>query len=189
MNLIQLICPSCNLNFNTKTIFSQSQIKISLDKQYVCDYIQLFCFNCKQQICVFNYDTPILWKKNDQYSYSKFLKIKKNTSFSNKKFLYLYYPCRQKFLIDGICKQIDFNKFDAIITTQDFANNLVNVDKQLCVIPNYLFSHLHNNLLPNYFVQKIIIRQTQKFDKPILYSTYYTFFNCFQLMYKSKKWN
>lgn len=189
MIISQLICPSCKLNFNDRIYFIQDKKSIQLDKTYYYDYIELFCPNCKQQICIFCNEEPILWRKKDQYSYTNFLKKKKNTNFSNNKFLYLYYPCRQKFIIDGLCKHIDINSFDSIITTQDFYYNLKDVDSQLCIIPNYLFQHLNKTLLPNYFIQKIIIRQTQKFENPILYSTYYTFFNCFQLIYKQKNWN
>lgn len=189
MILSQLICPVCKIPFNDRMFVKQLKNTIQLDQIYHYNYLQLFCPHCKQQICVFDYNKPILWRKSDQYSYGQFLKISKNTKMLNKKFLYLYYPCTQQFIIDGLCKYIDFDKFDAIITTQDFENRLKNIDKQLCIIPNYLFSHLKNNLMPNYFIQRIIIRQSQKFDQPILCSSYFTFFNCFHIIYKQKNWN
>lgn len=189
MILSQLTCPSCNLVFKDTLFTKDSKNSIQLDKTYYYDFVQLFCPNCKQQICIFCYDKPILWNKKDQYAYSNFITTKNSLKFLNKKFLYLYYPIRNQKIVYEFLSYINFDKFDCVITTQQFSEKLVNFQKQLCVIPNYLFAHLQNTFLPNYFVQKIIIRQSQKFDKPILYSTYCTFFNCFQLLYKQKNWN
>lgn len=188
MIISQLSCPSCGINFSDNIFYRQEKKTIQLDKIYYYDYFQLLCTKCKQQICILDCDKTTLWKKKDQYTYYNFVKNKKNTKFLNKKFLYLYHPCNCDVVIDGLCKYIDFNKFDAIITTERFSKKIKNIDKQLCVIPQYLYQHLDGTLIPNFFVQKIIIRNSQKFEKPILYSTYNTFFNHFQLLYKQKNW-
>ena len=187
MMLSQLKCPQCNIYFKDSLFVKQRKKSIQLDKIYYYNFIQTFCSNCKQQVCIFLCQTPILWLKQQQYSYSKFVKNVRPSALKNKRFLYLYYPNTNQDIINFFSKKINFDKIDALITTQSFANK-INFNKQICIFPQYLFQPIKNSYLPNYFVQRIIIRHLQKFEDPYVYSTYYTFSNIFTLLAKQKEW-
>lgn len=190
INVEQLRCPNCNIIFGHNTEYNREQHSIILDKTYYYDVLNLLCYKCKKQICAYicNDEIPVLWKKQEEYYYNDFVKNKDVKITQNKNYLYFYFPIEDKTILDNILNSINLEKIDAIITKESF-KELFNWNKEICILPDAIYQPNKNTLFPNYFAQKIIERQSEKFDHSNIFSTYYTFIDKFSLIYQVKNWN
>lgn len=185
MNISQYKCPNCSACFNNFSLFTQQQIKINLDKQYVFYLTTSRCENCKKDVRLFTNQITISWIKDYQFIYDKYVINK--TKNKNKKYFYFYHPTKNKFIIQTMYNQLKNNDITTIITTQQFAQ-VIDFKKQMCVLPNKIFSFNKNTIFPNLLAQIIIINQSKKYQNSKLYSLYNTFFNNFCCLYKVKDW-
>lgn len=191
MILRDLFCPNCNSFFVDRLDLNQRIQKCSFGKnnKFGFDLINIPCHNCKKEIVILMTSTPILWLKDQQYSYDKFVINKNRQVINYKTYLYFYYPTTDKNTIINLKRTINFEKIDALIIPECFKPYFDDWEKQLCLLPDYLFQPIKNTDYPNYFAQAIIQKEIQKYDNSIVYSMYYNYLDFFILLYKQKEFN
>ena len=184
MNLQEYQCPCCSAYFKNFSISTQQKFKITLDKDYIFYLITSRCESCHKNIRFLFNQIMISWNKQYENYYDRYVINKSNKQ--NKKYLYLYHPTQNKYIVK---KMFDKSKSDVdVVITTEYFSELIDFKKQLCILPDKLYSFNRNTIFPNLLAQTMIINEAKKYNSDNLMSIYNTFFNNFRCLYKIKDW-